>query len=85
MGWIKDAKTDVVRKDAQAAWEAGAPFFTPILNMPSSRAGAAAASGRVEDWELMLAAIIETGWKLHTWAVVADPKGHVQAQPLFAR
>jgi len=85
MGWIKDAKNESMRKDAQAALDEGAIFFTPILNMPSGRAGGAAMSGRVVDWEQMMAVIVETGWRLHTWAVVADPRGHVQAQPLFIR
>ena len=78
-------KNDSMRKDAQAAWDEGSPVFTPILNMPSNRAGAAAMSGRVVDWEQMLAAIYDVGWRLHTWAVTSDPKGKVQAQPLFTR
>lgn len=82
MGWIKNTKADMVRTDAQKAWDADSPVFTPILNMPGSNSGM---SGRIEDWELMIAAIFDVGWKLHTWAVCSDAKGRPQAQPLFVR
>lgn len=82
MGWIKNSKASSMATAAQKAWDADSPVFTPILNMPSSNPGL---SGRVEDWELMVAAILEVGWKLHTWAVCSDNKGRPQAQPLFVR
>ena len=82
MGWIKSAKANAVGVDARKAWDDGSPVFTPILNMPSSHPGS---SGRIEDWEQMMAAILEVGWLLHTWAVCSDAKGRPQAQPLFTR
>ena len=85
MGFIRDIKSNTMRTEAQAAWNEGSPVFTPILNMPSNRAGGAAMSGRIVDWEQMLAAVLDVGWRLHTWAVASDSKGHIQAQPLFVR
>ena len=82
MGWIKNAKAATLGEDARKAWDAGSPVFTPILNMPSTNAGL---SGRVEDWEHMMAAVLETGWRLHTWAVCSDSRGRPQAQPLCVR
>lgn len=82
MGWIKDSKASSMAKDAQKAWDDGSPVFTPLLNMPSSNAGL---SGRIEDWERMLGATLQIGWKLHTWAVCSDKNGRPQAQPLFVR
>ena len=82
MGWIKDSKAINMAKDAQKAWDGGSPVFTPLLNMPGSHAGL---SGRIEDWEGMMASVMEVGWSLHTWAVCSDKAGRPQAQPLFVR
>lgn len=70
-------------KLAQDAWDEGAPVFTPMLNAPSGVSGGL--STRIKDWEMMVGAVLDVGWKLHTWAVVADPKGRTQALPLFVR
>lgn len=82
MGWIKDAKANAMAGDARAAWDEGAPVFTPLLNLPSVKVGF---SGRIKDWEMMIAAILEVGWRLHTWAVCSDGHGRPQGQPLFVR
>ncbi|MBW4043336.1 MAG: hypothetical protein HIU86_14670 [Acidobacteria bacterium] len=82
MGWIKDAKATQMGKEAQQAWDAGVPVFTPLLNMPATRPDF---SGAITDWPLMMAAIQEAGWKLHTWAVGSDSKGRPAAMPLFTR
>lgn len=82
MGWIKDAKANSMAADALAAWTEGAPVFTPIINMPGFKVGT---SGRIRDWEMMVGAILEVGWQLHTWAVCSDAQGRPQAQPLFVR
>jgi hypothetical protein len=82
MGFIKDVKATTMGKDAAKAWDAGNAYFTPLLNMPATRPGL---SGAVEDWPLMLDAITEVGWKMHTWFVGSDEKGRPQAMPLFTR
>lgn len=82
MGWARDTKALTLGKDARAAWDDGSPVFTPVLNMPGTRHSM---SGRIPDWEQMVAAILEVGWVLHTWAVCSDDKGRPQAQPLFTR
>jgi len=82
MGFIKEAKAQVVAKDALKAWEEGRSVFTPILNTPATHTGA---SGAVDDIALMVEAIIGVGWQLHTWAVASDAKGRPQAMPLFMR
>lgn len=82
MGWVKNAKASSMAREATEAWGADAPFFTPLLNMPATRAGL---SGAIEDWPLMLTAITDAGWRLHTWAVCTDEKGRPQAMPLFTR
>jgi len=82
MGMIKDAKADLLRKDAQSAWDSGTQYFTPLLNLPTTRH---TMSGRISDWEPMLDAVTSVGWKLHTWAVCSDNRGNPQGMPLFVR
>jgi len=82
MGWIKDAKANSLANDAKAAWEDGAVFFTPLLNLPTFKTGF---SGRIKDWEPMLEAVLAQGWRLHTWAICSDDRGKPQAMPLFVR
>ena len=77
MGIIKDAKAQTLATHAQSAWDSGSAFFTPMIPFPSMRGGS---MGRVEDWELMLSAVVAVGWRLHTWAVLPD-----KAVPLFVR
>lgn len=80
MRFIKNTKANVVAGDAQKAWDSDSKVS--ILNMPSTHPGP---SGRIEDWEVMLNAILDVGRTLHTWAVCSDKRGRPQAQPLFTR
>lgn len=82
MGFIKDVKTGVIGDEARKAAESGASLFTPRLNMPGSQH---AMSGNVPDWALMLEAIESAGWRLEHWSVGVDPKGRVEAYPMFRR
>lgn len=82
MGWIKDAKASALLSDAQSAWDEGAAYFTPMLNVPAFKNSF---SGRIKDWEPMLEAISSVGWHLHTWAVCTGANGGPQAMPLFDR
>ena len=82
MGWIKNAKADSMLKDAQDAWNEGSVVFTPVMNLPAWRLGF---SGRNQDWELMIGAILSVGWRLQAWAVSSDKEGRPQAMPLFVR
>ena len=68
--------------EAKKSWDEGAVMFTPVLNFPGFKGGL---SGRIQDWEMMLGAILEVGWVLHTWAVASDNQGRPQAMPLFVR
>lgn len=83
MGFIRNTKQDMLGKLAKDAWDEGAVVFTPLLNAPTGVSGGL--SQRIKDWEVMIGAILAVGWRLHTWSVVADSKGHTQAMPLFTR
>jgi len=82
MGWMKDAKAGSMAADAQAAWDEGSRYFTPMMSAPAFESSA---SGRIKDWELMLDAIGSVGWQLQHWAVASDGKGCPQALPVFVR
>lgn len=82
MGLLKNAKTDMITTNAQRAWDADRVVFTPLLNMPMTKADL---SSGVDDWALMVGGILSVGWKLHTWQVSADRNGRPQATPLFVR
>ncbi len=82
MGFIKDAKANLLAQEARKAVEAGDALFTPFLNAPASASGI---SGNIRDWALMIAAVEGEGWRLDQWTVAADNKGKAQAYPLFRR
>jgi hypothetical protein len=82
MGFIKDAKSNIVGTEAAKARDAGRTVFTPRLNMPSSQPGL---SGDIDTWGLMVQAIEAEGWTLAHWAVGVDTKGRGEAYPLFRR
>lgn len=82
MGWVKDAKTDVIRDAATKAWESGRGAFTPKLNSPGSASGF---SGEIVEWGMMIDAIESVGWAMTSWAVSTDAKGRPEAYPLFRR
>lgn len=82
MGFIKNAKSDIVGAEARKAAEAGRGVFTPRLNMPGSASGL---SGDIDTWGLMVEAIEAEGWTLVHWTVGVDQKGRGEAYPLFRR
>lgn len=85
MGWIKDAKANMLAKQAAEAYAAGHRVFAAMLNTPSSQSSSFTMSGEVRGWAEMIEAIEEQGWALWQWAVGADVKGRPQAYPLFRR
>ncbi len=82
MGFIKDAKANLMGQEARKAIEAGDLVFTPFLNAPASVGGV---STNIRDWALVVQSIEEAGWRLDHWTVAADNKGKAQAYPLFRR
>ena len=82
MGFIKDAKANLMGQEARKAIDAGDQVFTPFFNAPASVGGV---STNVRDWALMVQAIEECGWRLDQWTVAADNKGKAQAYPVFRR
>lgn len=83
MGFVKDAKADMVAKDARKALDAGRAVFAARLNMPSSQAGGM--SGAIDDWGVMIEAIEAEGWALTHWSTASDAKGRAEAHPVFRR
>ncbi|MCW2919143.1 MAG: hypothetical protein JWN52_7211 [Actinomycetia bacterium] len=82
MGWIKDAKMDMVTKEAQRALQEGRAVFTPKLNTPATHGGL---SGSIPGWAEMIEAIEASGWVMAQWAVGNDKQGRPEAYPLFRR
>jgi hypothetical protein len=82
MGFIKQAKTDVVGKEAARAIQEGRTVFTPKLNTPAMRLGF---SGSIGGWAEMIEAVEACGWVLAHWAVAHDSQGRPEAYPLFRR
>ncbi|GAA2681781.1 hypothetical protein [Actinoplanes palleronii] len=82
-GIAQQTKANTLGQDAASAYRAGDWYFTPVLNMPATKSGGF--SGNIRDWALMLQAITQAGWQLHTWAVNMDREGRPEATPLFVR
>jgi hypothetical protein len=82
MGFLKQAKANVVAQDAERAAREGRTVFTPRLNTPMTHHGM---SGVVPDWAEMIEAIEAHGWVLHSWSVGTDSKDRPEAYPLFRR
>lgn len=82
MGFIKDAKSNMVAVEAARALAQGRTTFTPMLNTPATQH---ALSGSVAGWAEMIEAVEGQGWQLAHWAVAHDIKGRPQAYPLFRR
>lgn len=85
MGWVKNAKSNMLREEAQRAREEGRTVFVPMLNTPMTFSSSATPSGAVSGWAEMIEAIEAEGWLLTQWSVAADTKGRPQAYPLFRR
>jgi hypothetical protein len=82
MGFIKDAKQNMLSTEAKRAVEEGRTVFAPMLNTPMSQH---TMSGSVAGWAEMIEAVEREGWTLANWSVAHDAKGRPQAYPLFRR
>jgi|tagenome__1003787_1003787.scaffolds.fasta_scaffold14879705_1 hypothetical protein len=80
MGFIKNAKSDMLGTEAKRAWEEGRSVFAPMLNTPMTQSSL---SGSVSGWAEMIEAVEREGWQLTHWSVSTDSKGRPQAYPLF--
>jgi hypothetical protein len=81
-GIIQMAKSGKIGEDAEAAWNRGDKFFTPIMNYPFFRIGF---TGAITDWSMMIESITEKGWVLKAWSTTVDKNNRPQAMPLFVR
>ncbi len=82
MGWIKNAKANLLSEEAARAAAEGRTVFAPMLNTPVTHH---TMSGSVAGWAEMIESIEAEGWRLDEWSVAADDKGRPQAYPLFRR
>jgi hypothetical protein len=82
MGFMKNAKINAVRADAEKAYADGRAVFTSRLNFPTTMHGM---SGEIPDWSLMVECIEAAGWQLSEWSVAMDREGRPEAYPLFRR
>lgn len=82
MGFIKNAKTNLVLDAARKARESGRQVFAAVLNSPGLRPDM---SGGIDQWADMIDTVEAEGWRLEQWTVAQDPKGRPQAYPLFRR
>ncbi len=82
MGWIKNAKANLLSEEAARAAAEGRTVFAPMLNTPVTHH---TMSGSVAGWAEMIESIEAEGWVLDQWSVAADDKGRPQAYPLFRR
>lgn len=82
MGFLNDAKNDMLGSEAKEAFEKGRKLFTPFLNMPATQRNA---SSNIDAWAQMIEAVEAEGWALTEWSVGLDAKGKPQAYPLFRR
>ncbi|WP_036453699.1 hypothetical protein [Mycolicibacterium smegmatis] len=82
MGFIKDAKANMLREEAQRAIQQGRTVFVAMLNTPITHH---TMSGSVAGWAEMIESVEACGWHLADWSVAMDAKGRPQAYPLFRR
>jgi hypothetical protein len=80
MGFIKDAKVNMVLTEAQRAVQEGRTVFAPKLNTPMTQSGL---SGSIAGWAEMIEGIESAGWRMTDWSVAVDSKGRPEAYPLF--
>lgn len=80
MGFIKDAKANMLITEAERAKAEGRTVFAPRLNAGSSNSGM---TGSVSGWAEMIEGIESAGWAMYHWAVSVDEKGRAEAFPLF--
>lgn len=82
MGFIKDAKQNMVGAEAERALSEGRTVFAPMLNTPMTQP---TISGSIAGWAEMIETIEAKGWRLDQWSVAHDTKGRPQAYPLFRK
>lgn len=82
MGFLKDAKANMVATEAERAAAEGRTVFAPKLNTPATQHGM---SGAIAGWAEMIEGIEAHGWRLDHWSVAMDEKGRPEAYPLFRR
>jgi hypothetical protein len=80
MGFIKDAKVNMVLTEARRAVEEGRSVFAPKLNTPMTQSSM---SGSIAGWAEMIEGIESAGWRMTEWSVAVDSKGRPEAYPLF--
>lgn len=82
MGFIKDAKMNMLSTEAARAVTEGRTVFTPKLNTPATQGNA---SGSIAGWAEMIEAVEAAGWAMTAWSVCTDAKGRPEAYPCFRR
>lgn len=82
MGFVKQAKQNMVTTEAQRALEEGRRYYTPKLNTGSLQSGT---SGSISGGAEMIEAVEACGWHLTDWSVACDERGRPEAYPLFRR
>ena len=80
MGWVRNAKSDALAREAGKARANGQQVFAVKLNYPGSKADF---SGEVADWSAMIEAVESQGWALCHFAGAADTKGRPEALCVF--
>lgn len=82
MGFLNDAKSNMLGTEAREAFEKGRKIFTPFLNTPVTQRNG---SSSIAAWAEMIESVESEGWVLTEWSVGLDSKGRPQAYPLFRR
>ena len=82
MGFMKDAKQNMLATEAKQAFDQGRTVFAPMLNTPMTGGNFL---GSVAGWAEMIEGIEACGWQLTHWSVAQDSKRRPQAYPLFRR
>lgn len=80
MGFIKDAKANMLAQEAQRARQEGRTVFAPKLNTPATHH---TISGSIPGWAEMIESVEAAGWQMYHWSVAMDSKGRPEAYPLF--
>jgi hypothetical protein len=83
VGFIRDAKVQMVVKDAQRAFGEGRRVFLCRINVPMSRD--AGFSGSVADGSEMIEAVEASGWRLDQMSYTPDRRGNPEGYYLFRR
>jgi len=82
VGFIKNAKANMVAEEAGRAIAEGRTVFVPRLNTPATQH---TMSGSIAGWAEMIESIEAQGWQMVDWSVVQDKNGKPEAYPLFRR